>query len=125
MPDRGGVDGKANAQKRWASGLGWPKFAVGDKAGPQGELVRPALLRSDGAHRYSRFEARAAMTAYHDPTEREVRDLSHDKGLAFQRRNNMWRKSGPPLSLYDEAGQHWKGYTYGEAWRFLRCYESR
>ena len=65
------------------------------------------------------------MTPYHDPTEREVRELADAKGLVFQRRNNMWRKHGAPLSLYNESGQHWKGYTYGEAYRFLRSYESR
>jgi hypothetical protein len=65
LPGRSGVDVKANqagyAQKRRASGLGWPKFPVGTCRAPRG-AVRPALLRSDGAHRYSRFEAEAPLT---------------------------------------------------------------
>jgi hypothetical protein len=65
LSGRGGLDGKANqagyAQKRRASGLGWPKFPVGTCRAPRG-AVRPALLRSDGAHRYSRFEAEAPLT---------------------------------------------------------------
>jgi hypothetical protein len=66
-------------------------------------------------------EEAPAMTQ--EPTEREVRDLANDKGLAFKRRNNMWRKRGAPFSVYNESGLHWAGYTFGDAARFLRSYQ--
>jgi hypothetical protein len=53
------------------------------------------------------------------PTEHQIRELAHDAGYQFARRNNMHRKRGPRFAIFDECGMKWQGDSLVAAARFL------
>jgi hypothetical protein len=53
-------------------------------------------------------------------TEHQIRELAHELGYQFHRRNNTHRKTGPRLALFDESGMKWQGSSLEGAFRFLR-----
>jgi hypothetical protein len=52
-------------------------------------------------------------------TEHQIRELAHERGMQFARRNNMHRKTGPRFALFDETGMKWQGDSLVAAGRFL------